>query len=52
MIWRWSMDGQYTSHSCYDTLFQGEIISASWEILGAAKGEVLYLACLDMAGLP
>jgi hypothetical protein len=31
MVWRWSTDGQYTSRSCYDTLFQGAIISGSWE---------------------
>jgi hypothetical protein len=29
LFWRWMADIQYTSKSCYDTLFQGALVSRS-----------------------
>jgi hypothetical protein len=40
VAWLWTTDGQYTSHSCYEALFQGgdhlSIMGAELEILGAS----------------
>jgi hypothetical protein len=32
LIWRWTTDDQYSASSCYDTLFQGAVISSSWKL--------------------
>jgi hypothetical protein len=52
LLWRWTMDGQYTSRSCYDTLFQGAIISGSWRLNWKSWAPprvkfFIWLACLD-----
>jgi hypothetical protein len=52
MTWRWTTDGQYTSHSCYEALFQGAITSASWELNWKSWAPprvkfFIWLACLD-----
>jgi hypothetical protein len=57
MIWRWTTDGQYSSRSCYDALFQGAIISSSWRLNWKSWAPprvkffiwpaLTWLACLD-----
>jgi hypothetical protein len=32
LVWHWTTDGQYSSSSCYDALFQGAILSGSWRL--------------------
>jgi hypothetical protein len=32
LVWRWTTDGQYTSKSCYNALFEGTLISSSWRL--------------------
>jgi hypothetical protein len=52
MNWRWTMDGQYTSQSCYEALFHGVIASASWELNWRSWAPLrvkffIWMACLD-----
>ncbi|KAK1648579.1 hypothetical protein QYE76_066384 [Lolium multiflorum] len=52
MVWRWTTDGQYSAGSCYDTLFQGAIISGSWKLNWKSWAPpmvkfFIWLACLD-----
>jgi len=32
LLWRWTSDAQYSAKSCYEFLFQGSIISRSWQL--------------------
>jgi hypothetical protein len=29
LVWRWMTNGQYTSNSCYNALFEGVLVSSS-----------------------
>ncbi|XP_071680410.1 uncharacterized protein [Lolium perenne] len=52
LVWRWTTDGQYSAGSCYDTLFQGAIISGSWKLNWKSWAPprvkfFIWLACHD-----
>jgi hypothetical protein len=52
MVWRWTTDGQYSSSSCYDALFQGAIVAGFWKLNWKSWAPprvkfFLWLACLD-----
>jgi hypothetical protein len=52
LVWRWTTDGQYSSSSCYDALFQGAILSGSWKLNWKSWAPprvkfFIWLACLD-----
>jgi hypothetical protein len=32
LLWRWTMEAQYSSKSCYQFLFLGAIVSRSWRL--------------------
>jgi hypothetical protein len=32
LVWRWTTNGQYTSKSCYNALFERALVSSSWRI--------------------
>jgi hypothetical protein len=52
LVWRWTTDDQYSASSCYDTLFQGAVISSSWKLNWKSWAPprvkfFIWLACLD-----
>jgi hypothetical protein len=52
LLWRWTADAQYSSKSCYEVLFQGSLLSSSWEINWRTWAPprvkfFIWLACQD-----
>jgi hypothetical protein len=52
LVWRWTTDDQYSASSCYDTLFQGAVISGSWKLNWKSWAPprvkfFIWLVCLD-----
>jgi hypothetical protein len=52
LVWRWTTDGQYSSKSCYYALFQGSLVSGSWELNWKSWAPprarfFIWLACQD-----
>jgi hypothetical protein len=51
-VWRWTSNGQYTSKSCYNALFEGVLVSSSWRLNWKSWAAprvkfFIWLACLD-----
>jgi hypothetical protein len=52
LVWRWTTNGQYTSKSCYNALFEGALVSSSWRLNWKSWAPprvkfFIWLACLD-----
>jgi hypothetical protein len=50
LVWQWTIDSQYTSKSCYNTLFEGALVSSSWRLnwKSRAPPRVKFFIWLDV----